>query len=58
MWRGMNPTIYPNRHTPIKKKTAPVRIELIAYAVMVVEITSFGLSSPTVAMIVKALITS
>jgi hypothetical protein len=56
MWRGINPTMYPKRNKPMRKKTNPVRTELRQYAVIVVAITASGFSSPTLSRMVNAIL--
>lgn len=46
----------PNFSAPSAKKTRPVKIELIAYERIVVAMTAFGLESPMVCRMVKAIL--
>jgi len=52
MWRGKKLTSEPSLKIPRRKKTRPVRMELMAYEVMTVARTTFGSAVPVFAMIV------
>jgi hypothetical protein len=53
---GMKPTIYPKPNVPMRKNTRPVSKDESAYEVIVVAITASAFSSPTLAMIVNAIL--